>query len=316
MQSFDTGMQASAIAVHNPGFFGLKDAGGTLFAVGLLNGSATMFQFTNIGTRTTTSVNTSTDHELSLTDVVAPTGLILAGTNGYVPVVADAAPGSTPASQPALHFYTELFGLLNSSIPFVTPYSSKEIMQSVAGGPVYGLNYQIYNLVKGGDRLYVTHGGATVSVFDRIIWNMVFGKLTSITSANRTITVQNATNLRGVWYDAASDKLIVSDAGVLGNGTDGAIYVINKGSTASGTVSPAITISGANTLLGDPLDVLLRANGSLYVAEAANGGGQILVFDNILSSSGGNVAPSVAVPVGTLGSSGAPSWLTLAPGAQ
>ena len=64
------------------------------------------------------------------------------------------------------------------------------------------------------------------------------------------------------------------------------------------------------TLLGNPVDVLLRSDGSLYVAEKLNGGGQILVFNNILTATGsGDLAPARAVTTASLGSTGGPESL-------
>jgi len=82
---------------------------------------------------------------------------------------------------------------------------------------------------------------------------------------------------------AATGKLYVS------NGGANSILRFDKALTAGGNLTPAATISGANTTLNAPAFITLDAIADrLYVAN--NGDISILIFDNI-STKKGNVAP-------------------------
>lgn len=113
-------------------------------------------------------------------------------------------------------------------------------------------------------------------------------------------------NLHGVEYvpGAGGGSLILSDVGAAtmsaqpGFDTDGALYVVNNvGSLGTNgamqqTRIVDARIAGANTLLGNPVDIAFDG-ANLYVAEKANAGGQILRFNNILATTGDqNIAPS------------------------
>jgi hypothetical protein len=139
------------------------------------------------------------------------------------------------------------------------------------------------------DRLFVALTDGTVLVADDFVGG---GFLLTTT---RTITPGDGSavsNLHGIAYDAAADRLVVSDVGEAGNSGDGKLYVIADASTASGTVTPARTLAGASTLLGDPVDVML--NGSeLRVAEKGND--LILAWEDIFSGESGDVAPDLMV---------------------
>ena len=136
------------------------------------------------------------------------------------------------------------------------------------------------------DRLYVALTGGSVAVYD--------GWIAGGFSANpsRTFTATDLDNAHGIALDTASDKLVVSDVGDPNSASDGEIYVFSNASTASGTVTPDAVIGGANTLLGNPVDIDL-ANGDLRVAEKSND--RVLIFSNILQSTGGNLTPNVSV---------------------
>ncbi len=90
---------------------------------------------------------------------------------------------------------------------------------------------------------------------------------TSIRAA-ATLTVEGASDLRGIAYSKALDVMALSDH----NGNR--IYIFEQASTlfsSSGTITPTRTISGANTGLNGPIDVTIdeRQGGErLYVANA------------------------------------------------
>lgn len=101
------------------------------------------------------------------------------------------------------------------------------------------------------------------------------------------------TNLHGVEYvpGAGGGFLILSDVGDAGVDNDGALYVLNNVGSLGTTAQVSTTITGGNTRLGNPVDIAFDGT-NLYVAEKANAGGQVLRFDGILGSAGGDIAPN------------------------
>jgi len=120
-------------------------------------------------------------------------------------------------------------------------------------------------------------------------------------SASKSIAIDGILRTHGLTYDADLNTMIMTDIGDAGNGQDdGAFHVIpnfttNFNNTADGetlALSEQIRVSGANTLLGNPVDVAFDSTtGTVFIAEAGNDGGRILAFSNI--STGGNLTPSV-----------------------
>jgi hypothetical protein len=139
----------------------------------------------------------------------------------------------------------------------------------------------------GGDRTFVAFTNGSIGVYDNASTN-------ATGTPTRTFTATGLDNAHGISYDAATDILVVSDVGSVTTGpnTDGEIYVFSNASTATGTVVPKAVISGPNTQLGNPVDIDL-ANGDLRVAEKTND--QLLIFANILQSTGGDLVPALAV---------------------
>lgn len=150
------------------------------------------------------------------------------------------------------------------------------------------------------DTLFVAFTDGTIGVYDDFSTDGA-----TATAPDRIITpvdagnAQISTNLHGIVFDAVNNVLIVSDVGAASGGgsdTDGSLYVFNSALTASGNVQPTRLIEGAATLLGNPVDIAYDGT-NLYVAEKANGGGQILLFNAIRTVGGGdpNTAPNASV---------------------
>lgn len=148
------------------------------------------------------------------------------------------------------------------------------------------------------DRLFVALTDGTVAVFDRYAQGG-FGRngpdtiLTPVDRLGKKISF----NLHGVAYNANLDALVVTDVGIAttpdqeGSGADGAIYIIHDASKEDGNVIPGRVISGPDTLLGNPVDVILNGT-EARVAEAA--GDKLLVFEDVFFAPSGNVAADVA----------------------
>ncbi|MEZ5448035.1 MAG: hypothetical protein R3E89_03090 [Thiolinea sp.] len=65
------------------------------------------------------------------------------------------------------------------------------------------------------------------------------------------------------------DRLIVSDVGSAALANDGRIYVIDNASTADGLTALHVELAGAQTALGNPVDLAFDGM-HLYVAEKSN----------------------------------------------
>lgn len=138
------------------------------------------------------------------------------------------------------------------------------------------------------DRLFVAQVDGTVAVFD------AFSADRGVGGANRTFSVvdgdgEASVNMHGIDYDAEGDRLVIGDVGEAGSADDGKLYVINDASVADGEVTAATTFKGPNTRLGNPVDLQLDGT-DVRIAEKANGGGAILVYQNIFDRAGGDVA--------------------------
>jgi len=120
-------------------------------------------------------------------------------------------------------------------------------------------------------------------------------------SASKRIAIEGITRTHGLTYDMASDVMVMTDIADATNGQDdGAFHIIEDftskfNDTANGatlSASQQTRVSGTATLLGNPVDVAYDATTqTVFIAEAGNGGGRILAFNNI--GSGGNITPAV-----------------------
>ena len=142
------------------------------------------------------------------------------------------------------------------------------------------------------DRAFVALTNGTVAVFDEVKSKLMAGTTNIaiedrlITPANTGTAVEAPSNIHGIDYDSVSGSLILSDVGSATIADDGKIYVLNNVATASGLVNISTTISGPNTLLGNPVDIMYSGT-DLYVAEKSNN--VVMRFNNVLSSAGGNI---------------------------
>jgi hypothetical protein len=140
------------------------------------------------------------------------------------------------------------------------------------------------------DRLYVAFTDGTVGVYD----NYLDGADPSTATPDRTITPDGSVNLHGIVYDAVNNVLLLSDVGDAMSASDGQLFVVANAATADGAVTPTVTIGGALTNLGNPVDIAYDGT-NLYVAEKSND--LVMRFDNIRTSAGGNIAPDLDIAV-------------------
>jgi len=327
--SFDGGGDAGSVDTYNGALTsrtasfdsglneGIVDIGGTLNAVGVIGGTSHLRRFDDFATRGSTAFDSEVDDDFTFAEFRAPKGIAVAGLTRNQLIVADApaaAPGDDPALVPSLHVLTTVVGLTNPNILTTIPVS-------VAQGRTWDVAYD-----GGADRLFAAMTNGTVAVYDTFVTRANLASLGGPAVApSRTITPGRvvggvsqkiSVNLHGISFDRPSGRLILSDVGDAASDSDGALYVIDDAPSASDTatgaggvaiVEPLREIRGASTLLGNPVDILLRSDGNLYVAEKLNGGGQILVFNGITTGTGGgDLAPNRSVTTASLGSTGGP----------
>jgi len=124
-------------------------------------------------------------------------------------------------------------------------------------------------------------------------------------TSNRIITADKIVGFQGLirshGLDFDKGTMVLSDIGEAESATDGGLHIIqdfeSKFSNATNGgfigIDEQLRISGANTLLGNPVNLVYdRAYNVIFVAEALNNGGRILAFNDATSISG-NIAPDL-----------------------
>ena len=145
-----------------------------------------------------------------------------------------------------------------------------------------------------GNSLYaVVDNSDSLAIFDNFLANMAGDTVLP----TRYIKIDGLNRTHGLEYNAEDDIMILTDIGDAGSDSDGGLFVIRNFSAITGNTVTAANytmISGANTMLGNPVDVDYDPEtGRIYVAERLNGQGMLLIFENDAS---GNMAPAEMLP--------------------
>lgn len=120
-----------------------------------------------------------------------------------------------------------------------------------------------------------------------------------IVTADKIVGFQGLIRTHGLDYDKGI--MVLSDIGEAESATDGGLHIIqdfdSKFSNATNGgfigIDEQLRISGANTLLGNPVNIVYdAAYNVIFVAEALNNGGRVLAFNDATSISG-NIAPDL-----------------------
>lgn len=269
LSSFDAGMSIESVTIDalGDGAVTFDDVDSAMGGVLIINRLASM--------RDDDSYTMSQDHMImgANTGLVTPKGLDVSSAHGLV-FVAEFNP-DTPAVQ--------VFSSCASGD--VAPLLS--LVASNDARP-WDVDYDATT-----DRAFVALTNGTVAVFDEVTRKLMSG-MTTITGEDRLITpamggapVTAPTNIHGIDYDPQSDSLVISDVGSAASATDGKLYVIPAAGMANGLAEMSVMIAGPNSMLGNPVDLML-SNGHVYVAEKSNN--VIMRFDNILNSASGDIA--------------------------
>ncbi len=119
------------------------------------------------------------------------------------------------------------------------------------------------------DRLFVTLADGTIAVYDDFV-------ATEALAPTRTITpsldgaAQSSVDLRGIALlpGDVGTALVVSDFGAVDNGADGALYVFDDASAATGLTVADQMIEGSSSGLRAPIDLAVSGDGFLRVIDA------------------------------------------------
>jgi hypothetical protein len=158
-------------------------------------------------------------------------------------------------------------------------------------------NFKLWGITFIGNDLYaVVDTTSELAVFTNFLNNTS----TTTVDATKQIAIEGIVRTHGITYDLSTDTMILTDIGDATNGQDdGGFQIIenftSKFSATTNGNTLAITeqtrVSGASTLMGNPVDVAYDGETkTVFIAEAGNGGGRILAFNNI--NNGGNLTPS------------------------
>lgn len=130
--------------------------------------------------------------------------------------------------------------------------------------------------------------------------NFVANNTTDTTvSATKQVTFDGIVRTHGLAFDAGT--MILTDVGAASDDADGGFHIVTdfvaKFSAAADGGNVAITdqirVAGAATNLGNPVAAEFDAeSNTVFIAEAANGGGRVMSFAGANLSTGGDFAPS------------------------
>ncbi len=118
-------------------------------------------------------------------------------------------------------------------------------------------------------------------------------------SASKTVEVEGIVRTHGLDYDGGT--MIMTDIGDAASDSDGGFHVITNfdskfNATMDGgmiSIEDQMRVSGGNTNLGNPVNVVYDSNyDAVFIAEVANGGGRVLAFSDV-STTSGNRSPQI-----------------------
>ena len=155
---------------------------------------------------------------------------------------------------------------------------------------IYNVDINLWGIQAIGETLYaIVDNSNQLAVFPNF-----FAPRSGDIEPTTIIEIQGLVRTHGLHYIPDADLMLLTDVGEASNDSDGAIYVINDFSAVSDdlviSIDESIVISGNNTKLGNPVDVVYDApNDMIYVAERANGGGRVLGYE--MPNMNGNFTP-------------------------
>ena len=151
--------------------------------------------------------------------------------------------------------------------------------------------FDLWGLRNGDRHLFASVDNTdSLAVFDRTVFS---APDETRVGPDHFIKIAGIKRTCGIAYNLQNDVLVLTDVGSLDSYEDGAVVIIPNFTSLMNvdtiTAADYLRISGPETALGNPVDVAYdRKQQRVYVAEQANEGGQLLVFD---ATVGGDSAP-------------------------
>ncbi|MAU70480.1 MAG: hypothetical protein CML04_00145 [Pseudozobellia sp.] len=158
-------------------------------------------------------------------------------------------------------------------------------------------DFALWGIEMVGDDLY--------AVVDKTSELAVFTEFTAMNTSDEAITaskriaIEGIVRTHGIAYD--NGTMILTDVGDAASDSDGGFHIITDFTSKfeavanGGTMAVASNqtrIAGSSTYLGNPVAAEYdAASNTVFIAEAANGGGRVMAFTD--ADAGGNIAPSV-----------------------
>lgn len=201
-------------------------------------------------------------------------------TNGNILVVADNADvdGDPTTADGRLFIYTNNNGSLSLRNTVTTDFA------------VWGIEFvgnDLYAIVDKTNMLAVYTNFAATNTTDATV------------SASKKIAIEGIVRTHGIAYDGGT--MILTDVGDAASSTDGGFHIITDFNTKFDAVADGnmmviagnqVRVAGAATSLGNPVAAEYDAEtNTVFIAEAANGGGKVLSFVN--ADAGGDLSPSM-----------------------
>ena len=158
----------------------------------------------------------------------------------------------------------------------------------------YDVHIDLWGIQLVGNTLYAVVDGTNMLAVFNDFGSQEGGDL----SADQTVAIEGLVRTHGLAYDEKNDIMVLTDIADAMNDMDGGFHVIADfshklmaaGDEGTIALKDQVRIAGDKTYLGNPVDVALSVEEKkVYIAERANGGGRLLIFD--YPSKDGNVKP-------------------------
>jgi len=158
----------------------------------------------------------------------------------------------------------------------------------------YTVDIKLWGIHIDGNTMYAIADNTS----DLVVYNNFFNNIDGNISASKRVTIEGLTRTHGITYSPQDNVMVLSDVALASSATDGGLVIINNFTSVlnatnnMGTIAMnnQVRIYGPNSLLGNPVDVAYdHVTNKIFVAERANGGGQVLEFS--FPTSSGDFAP-------------------------
>ncbi len=133
------------------------------------------------------------------------------------------------------------------------------------------------------DTLFAAGTDGVVMVYDDFFATKGIDGPTKFITPSDNQSNKLSVNLHGIVYVPERDSLLLSDVGSATSATDGQVFTINNVKQASGRTETSYRLSGADTRLGNPVDITYDGQ-HLFVAEKSND--RVLQFNDIFGRNG------------------------------